>query len=68
MIVNFDNYADVNSIAAVVRNLKGVSELEIIERKEKKNFQKACVECNAVPLDTFITELKTSVKEYFSHA
>ena len=32
----------------------GVSEFEIIERKEKKNFQKACVECNEVPLDTFI--------------
>ena len=68
MTVSIDNYADINSIATVAHNLKGVSELEIQERKKKKKFQEACIECNAVPLDTFIAELKTSVKEYFSHA
>ena len=40
----------------------------IVKETKKKSFEEACKECNAVPLDTFIDELKTSVKEYFEYA
>ena len=42
--------------------------VKVIEGKRKKSFEEACAECNAVPLDRFIDELKASVKEYFDHA
>ena len=68
MIVSIENSADVGTIAATVRRLNGVAKLEIQNETKKKSFEEACVECNAVPLDTFIDELKASVKEYFDHA
>jgi len=40
----------------------------IMKGKKKKSFEEACTACNAVPLDTFIDELKASIKEYFDHA
>jgi len=40
----------------------------IVREANKKSFEEACSECNAVPLDTFIDELKASVKEYFDYA
>ena len=42
--------------------------ITVMTGKKKKSFKEACADCNAVPLDTFIEELKTSVKEYFDHA
>ena len=50
-----------------VEYVRTLSFATIIEVK-KKSFEEACAECNAVPLDTFIDELKTSVREYFNHA
>jgi hypothetical protein len=35
---------------------------------EKKNFDEAVAECNAVPLETFIVELKKRVKERYKNA
>lgn len=34
----------------------------------KKNFDEAVADCNAVPLETFITELKTRVKKRYLNA
>ena len=35
---------------------------------KKKSFEEACAECDAVPLDTFIDELKKRVKEGYRNA
>jgi len=35
---------------------------------EKMSFEDAVTECNAVPLETFITELKKRVKERYKNA
>jgi hypothetical protein len=40
---------------------------QVIESK-KKNFEEAATDCNAVPLETFITELKKRVKERYLNA
>lgn len=40
----------------------------VVSDEKKQRFEDACAKCNAVPLDTFINELKASVKEYFDHA
>ena len=34
----------------------------------KKNFDEAVADCNAVPLETFITELKKRVKKRYLNA
>ena len=39
-----------------------------IEKSEKKKFEEAVADCNAVPLETFITELKKRVKERYQNA
>ena len=40
---------------------------QVVESK-KKNFEEVAADCNAVPLDTFITELKKRVKERYLNA
>ena len=35
---------------------------------EKTKFEEAVADCNAVPLETFITELKKRVKERYQNA
>jgi len=35
---------------------------------EKKKFEEAVTDCNAVPLETFISELKKRVKERYQNA
>jgi vacuolar-type H+-ATPase subunit H len=37
-------------------------------KSNKKSFEEASAECNAVSLDTFITELKQRVKERYQNA
>ena len=39
-----------------------------VKPEKKKNFEEACVECNAVPLEIFIDELKKRVKERYQAA
>ena len=39
-----------------------------IPGENKKSIREAIVKYNAVSLDTFIDELKASVKEHFEHA
>ena len=39
-----------------------------VEKPEKKSFEKASVECNAIPLEIFIDELKKRVKERYQNA
>ena len=39
-----------------------------VEVSEKKSFEEAVVECNAVPLETFITELKKRVRVRYRNA
>ncbi len=41
--------------------------VRMVEEK-KKSFEEACVECNAVPLETFIDELRTRVKQHYADA
>ena len=38
-----------------------------IEQAKKKNFEKACAECNAVQVEVFIDELKKRVKERYQN-
>ena len=35
---------------------------------EKESFEKACAECNAVPVESFIDELRKRVKERYRNA
>ena len=37
----------------------------VITETKKKSFNEACVECNAVPLEAFIGELKERVKKRY---
>ena len=39
-----------------------------VTNPEKKSFKKACTECNSVPLETFIDELKKRVKKCYQNA
>ena len=39
-----------------------------IEKSEKKKFEEAVTDCNAVHLETFISELKKRVKERYQNA
>ena len=39
-----------------------------VVESNKKNFEEAVADCNAVPLETFITELKKRVKERYLNA
>jgi len=39
-----------------------------VDNYEKMSFEDAVTECNAVPLDTFIAELKKRVKERYKNA
>ena len=39
-----------------------------VVESDKKKFEEAVADCNAVPLETFITELKKRVKERYQNA
>ena len=39
-----------------------------VAEAKKKSFEEAVADCNAVPLDTFITELKKRVKQRYQNA
>ena len=39
-----------------------------VDEPEKKSFEEAVAECNAVPLDSFIIELKKRVKQRYQNA
>ena len=41
---------------------------EMLVDPEKKKFDEAVADCNAVPLETFISELKKRVKERYQNA
>ena len=59
-----DNNVQAERFIEFVRTLPFATVVE----KKKKSFEEACIECNAVPLDTFVDELNASIKEYFDHA
>ena len=42
--------------------------VRVIVESEKKGFEEAVADCNAVPLDAFILELKKRVKERYQNA
>jgi hypothetical protein len=39
-----------------------------VVEKEKKSFEEACAECNAVTVDEFIDELEKRVKQRYQNA
>jgi hypothetical protein len=39
-----------------------------IVKEEKKSFEEACAECNAVTVDYFINELEKRVKQRYQNA
>jgi hypothetical protein len=45
-----------------------VSPVSLAAKSGKKSFEEACAECNAVPLEIFINELKKRVKERYQNA
>lgn len=65
LIVDIKDSADAKKIADALRLMESVTDIRV---EEKKTFAEASAECNAVPLETFIEELRVRVKQRYADA
>jgi len=54
--------------AVLENNVYSKAWTKTLRQEKKKSFEEACIECNAVPLEVFINELKKRVKERYQNA
>lgn len=63
LIVNIKNSRDARKIADALRLMDSVTNITV-EDEDKKSFQQAAEECNAVTVDVFFDKLDAQIKKW----